>query len=74
VYTHLRQTVHPLALHLEAAPAAPAGLTWISPAELATLAMGRRDQRMRTLLDQPAMLLPWSAEAWAAARAVLTGR
>jgi len=73
VYTHLRQTVHPLALHLEAAPAAPAGLAWISPAELASLAMGRRDQRLRALLDQPAMLLPWSAEAWAAARTVLTG-
>jgi len=73
VYTHLRQTVHPLALHLEAAPAAPPGLAWVSAAVLATLPMGRRDQRLRTQLDQPALLFPWSGEAWAAARAVLAG-
>jgi len=71
VYTHLRQTVHPLALRLEAAPAAPGGLAWVGAAELAALPMGRRDQRLREHLDQPATLFPLGAEEWGAALAVL---
>ena len=59
VYTHLRQTVHPLALRLEAAPPAPEGLAWVAAGDLAGLPMGKRDQRLRERLDQPAGFLPW---------------
>jgi A/G-specific adenine glycosylase len=74
VYSHLRQTVHPLALHLAAPPAAPRGLAWVGAGDLAGLAMGRRDQRLREHLGQPAMLFPWTAEDWGAALAILGGR
>jgi A/G-specific adenine glycosylase len=70
VYSHLRQAVHPLALRLETAPAAPPGLAWVPDRDLAGLPMGRRDQRLRDLLGQPS-LLPLDAAGLAAARAVL---
>ena len=71
VYTHLRQTIHPLALRLETARAAPEGLCWVEADKLAALAMGRRDQRLRGHLAQPASFLPLGAEGWNAALAVL---
>jgi A/G-specific adenine glycosylase len=71
VYTHLRQTVHPLALHLEAPAGAPEGLAWVGAADLAALPMGKRDQRLREHLGQPASMLPWTAGDWGAALAVL---
>jgi A/G-specific adenine glycosylase len=71
VYTHLRQTVHPLALHLEAPRGAPEGLVWVGAGDLATLPMGKRDQRLREHLGQPAGMLPWTGEDWGAALAVL---
>ena len=71
VYTHLRQTVHPLALHLRAPPPAPEGLAWVGAGELAALPMGRRDQRLRELLAEPASFLPLSGEDWGAAFTVL---
>jgi A/G-specific adenine glycosylase len=71
VYTHLRQTIHPLALRLEAAPPAPEGLVWVPAGDLAALPMGRRDQRLREHLGQPGSFLPWTAEDWRAALAVL---
>jgi A/G-specific adenine glycosylase len=73
VYSHIRQTVHPLALHLERPPAAPEGLVWVGPAELAALPMGKRDQRLREHLGQPAIMLPWTAEDWGAALTILDG-
>jgi A/G-specific adenine glycosylase len=71
VYTHLRQTIHPLALRLEAAPPAPEGLVWVAAGDLAALPMGKRDQRLREHLGQPGSFLPWTAEDWGAALAVL---
>jgi len=71
VYTHLRQTIHPLALRLEAPRAAPEGLCWVGAETLAALAMGKRDQRLRGHLEQPASFLPLGAEEWGAALAVL---
>jgi hypothetical protein len=71
VYTHLRQTIHPLALRLETPHAAPDGLCWVEPEALAALPMGKRDQRLRGHLGQPASFLPLSAEDWGAALTVL---
>jgi A/G-specific adenine glycosylase len=73
VYTHLRETVHPLALRLETRPAAPEGLAWVPAGDLIGLPMGRRDQRLRDNLSQPSSMLPISAEDWGAALAVLEG-
>ncbi len=70
-YSHLRQTVHPLCARLEAAPEAPRGLAWVPVRDLGGLPMGRRDQRLRALLDQPAGFLPLTGEDWAAIDAVL---
>ncbi len=71
VYTHLRQTIHPLALRLEAPRAAPGGLSWVADGDLAALPMGRRDQRLREHLARPASFLPLGGEDWGAALAVL---
>ena len=73
VYSHLRETVHPLALHLATTPATPAGLAWVAPGDLAGLPLGRRDQRLRENLAEPSSMLPWSAEDWAAAGRILGG-
>jgi A/G-specific adenine glycosylase len=70
VYTHLRQTIHPLALRLGDPRSAPEGLVWVAAGELAKLPMGKRDQRLREHLAQPTFL-PWTAEDWDAALAVL---
>jgi A/G-specific adenine glycosylase len=71
VYTHLRQTIHPLALQLEAPCGAPEGLAWVAADALAALPMGKRDQRLWEHLAQPGSFLPWTAEDWGAALAVL---
>jgi A/G-specific adenine glycosylase len=71
VYTHLRQTIHPLALRLEAARPAPEGLVWVAAADLAGLPMGKRDQRLRGQLAQPGSFLPWTEADWGAALALL---
>jgi A/G-specific adenine glycosylase len=71
VYSHRRETVHPLALWLPVTPALPPGLAWVAPGDLAGLPLGRRDQRLRDLLEEPSSLLPWNAEDWAAAVGVL---
>jgi len=73
LYTHLRQTVHPLAVALETAPAAPPGLAWVPAPDLAGLPMGKRDQRLRDLLGRPAGFLPLTGAEWNAAGAVLAG-
>ena len=71
VYSHLRQTVHPLAIHLERAPAAPAGLAWVPPDALAAVPLGARDDRLREHLSQPSTMLPLTADDWDAAFAIL---
>ena len=71
MYTHLRQTVHPLAVALETAPAAPPGLAWVPAPDLAGLPLGKRDQRLRDLLGRPAGFLPLTPEEWDAVRAML---
>ncbi|MFN7959266.1 MAG: NUDIX domain-containing protein [Holophagaceae bacterium] len=53
VYTHRREAVSPLHIGV-AEPFAPAeGLRWVSRTELQEVPMGRRDQRLRDLLDTP---------------------
>jgi adenine-specific DNA glycosylase len=54
VYTHRRETIHPVAYRLEASRQAPDGLVWISSATLPTLPMGNRDQRLRSYVLAPA--------------------
>lgn len=53
VYTHRRERVRPAALHLEAPFEARTGFTWVPEARLQELPMGRRDGRLRALLDSP---------------------
>ena len=55
VYTHRREGVSPLHVALPLRFAAAEGLRWIPRADLAGLPLGRRDQRLRTLLDTPGM-------------------
>jgi A/G-specific adenine glycosylase len=53
VYTHRREAVAPLHLHLGARFPAAEGLRWIPAGELPSLALGKRDQRLRDLLATP---------------------
>jgi A/G-specific adenine glycosylase len=53
VYSHRKEHVIPVAMHLARRPAAPEGLRWITPEELQQIPMGKRDQRMRSLLKEP---------------------
>lgn len=62
VYTHRKEVVLPCALRLKTPPACPPGLVWVSGAQLATLPMGKRDQRMRELLLKEAS--PIAVETW----------
>ena len=50
VYTHRRETISPLHLRLPKRFEAP-GLRWVPAPELPTLALGRRDGRLRDLLE-----------------------
>ena len=50
VYTHRRETIHPLLMDV-AAPFSPADTQrWVSAQELEALPMGKRDQRLRDLV------------------------
>ncbi len=53
VYTHRREAVSPLHLRLEARFPLSAGLRWVPRGHLSDLPLGRRDQRLRDLLDTP---------------------
>ena len=53
VYTHRREAVSPLFLALERRFPPAEGLRWIPRDALAGLPLGRRDQRLRDLLDTP---------------------
>lgn len=57
VYSHRRERVRPLALTLETPFPAPQDMTWIDSAQLTTIPMGRRDQRLRDLLSAPTLLI-----------------
>ena len=50
VYTHRREIVNPLHLRMEKRFNAPMGCRWIAGTELAELALGKRDQRLRELI------------------------
>lgn len=65
VYTHRRETIRPLVAEAPALEAPP-GLSWIPGDRLAALPMGKRDQRLRSLLDGPRALLPPSGHDWRA--------
>ncbi len=56
VYTHRREAVSPLHIQLKGRFASAEGLAWISRKDLAGLPLGKRDQRLRDLLDQPGMV------------------
>jgi A/G-specific adenine glycosylase len=73
VYTHRRETIHPVALRLPAQTEAPAGLRWIPAADLGALPMGRRDQRLRQLLEEASSPGALGGAAWAAARELFLG-
>jgi A/G-specific adenine glycosylase len=51
IYTHRREAVRPLHLQLEAGFQEASGLRWMPRTGLAALPMGKRDQRLRDLLQ-----------------------
>lgn len=53
VYTHRREAVSPLHLALPERFAEADGLRWVPRGDLSALALGKRDQRLRDLLDTP---------------------
>ncbi len=53
VYTHRRERVSPLRLHLEKLFPAPPGMAWIKADALSELPLGRRDAKLRELLETP---------------------
>jgi len=53
VYTHRRESVSPLRLKFGERFPAPSGMAWIEAADLAGLALGRRDAKLRDLLKRP---------------------
>ncbi len=53
IYTHRRETVRPLRVRLEARFPPLEGQRWISRDDLGNLPLGKRDQRLRDLLDGP---------------------
>lgn len=55
VYSHRHEVVEPIAIELEKAFEATEA-RWVRPEELMALPMGRRDQKLRTLLDRPSGL------------------
>ncbi len=70
VYTHRRERVEPWRLRFPdtvGAPAAPLGFRWVETADLPLLPFGKRDQRLRDLLQTPAdapLLGPDPIEVW----------
>jgi A/G-specific adenine glycosylase len=57
VYTHRREAVSPLHIHLESRFSPADGLRWVPRAELRGLPLGKRDQRLRDLLETPGQVL-----------------
>ncbi len=55
VYTHRREVVSPLHLRLEQRFEAPGGCRWIAAEDMARLALGKRDQRLRDLSKETGM-------------------
>ena len=53
VYTHRREGVSPLRLRFGKRFQAPSGMAWIEAADLAGLALGRRDAKLRDLFKRP---------------------
>ena len=53
IYTHRRETVSPLHLPLPTRFAPADGLRWVARNDLRELPLGKRDQRLRDLLDTP---------------------
>ncbi|HET8715069.1 MAG TPA: NUDIX domain-containing protein [Holophagaceae bacterium] len=53
VYTHRREQVSPLRLRLARRVEAPEGAEWVPAARLPELPLGRRDGRLRDLLERP---------------------
>jgi len=53
VYTHRRELVSPLHIRLQVRFEAGAGLGWVPKADLVGLPLGKRDQRLRDLLERP---------------------
>lgn len=51
VYTHRREAVSPLRLRLERPFPAAEGLHWVPQSDLSALPLGKRDQRLRDLLN-----------------------
>ncbi len=56
VYTHRREAVSPLHLRLTARFTPIEGLRWMPRSELRNLPLGKRDQRLRDLLDTPGQI------------------
>ncbi len=54
VYSHRKEAVEPVAIELDQPIEVP-GACWMSDSELPTLPMGKRDQKLRDLLEQPAL-------------------
>lgn len=57
IYTHRRELVHPFAAELLGERGSGSGREWIEAERLATLPMGRRDQRLRAMVlgSEPAL-------------------
>ena len=53
VYTHRRERVSPLRLSIEKRFEAPPGMAWVEAADLPALPLGRRDGKLRGLLERP---------------------
>jgi A/G-specific adenine glycosylase len=53
VYTHRREAVTPLHIRLDKPFVAAEGMRWVPRGDLAGLPLGKRDQRLRDLLDRP---------------------
>lgn len=53
VYTHRREAVTPLRLRLERPFPAAEGLHWVPESDLSALPLGKRDQKLRSLLATP---------------------
>lgn len=53
VYTHRREAVSPLHIRLSSRFAPADGLHWVARGDLRGLPLGKRDQRLRDLLDTP---------------------
>ena len=69
VYTHRREAVSPLHIRLGSRFEPATGLRWVLRSELQNLPMGKRDQRLRGLLDTPGLIPQEAPEMTALIRA-----